>query len=79
MNKEKRERIPDRITPGPEIGLRLRWKYHLRQLDRQCRKATGNSLAELIVELQIEAAHKRAKARRSGRAARKAVDSPAAL
>ena len=73
----QKRRIPDK-TPVPEhLVRRMQWKSTLGRLDARCRKDTGASLAELLVELQIEAAKRRRPKKRARRVSRKAVDTPA--
>lgn len=59
------EKIPDLITPPTAMALRLRWKNYVKQLNARCRKDTGLSLAEIIVEINVEASNNRKNRKRT--------------
>ena len=74
----KTVRIPDKVTPSPDVALRLRWKFFIRLADVRCRRQTGVGLADLYNEMKRDEHRKRRKPKaRAGESLRKAVDSPA--
>ena len=61
MLKKEKPRIPDTVTPNPEWHRHLQWKTQARILDAQCRKATGYTLLEILVENKLDEARERRK------------------
>ena len=71
----RKPRIPSGAPMPPQLVKRMQWKSMLGRWDAMCRKDTGSTLVELLVENQIESAKRRRTKKRDSSVSRKKLDS----